>query len=119
MPRYPHVKTSDLITLYTSGKSAGEIAAIVGMTEAGVYVRLKSAGTKCRTLKERFPKAFPPVRKLVAMYKAGQSCVEIGDRLGLSYMTVSKRLRSAGVAIRPAGSGHTGKFVAGKSPMWK
>jgi hypothetical protein len=44
-----------------------------------------------------------PTDELVRRYRAGESCPAIGAATGLNRTTVQRRLKSAGVALRPAG----------------
>lgn len=43
-----------------------------------------------------------PIKFLVSLYKNGLSTLVIGKRFGVSYATVGRRLKAAGVPLRPA-----------------
>jgi hypothetical protein len=100
------VSIDELIRRYQSGESCAAIAAAMGSRPTTVHARLKRADVKLR------PAGRPAIQgplgateaDLVARYRAGQTCAEIGAGTGLHHSTVNYRLKRAGVAMRPGGS---------------
>ena len=59
----------------------------------------------CRTLQQgHAPKKRIDVDRMVALYGSGLSTIQVGREMGLDASTVSRRLRRAGVTMRPPGS---------------
>ena len=95
---------------YIKKKSAMEIAEIFGCTPIVIYGHMKENGMQRRPYSEAQKIRYArdglnlDLAEIVHLYFEEQlSLVAVGDRLGVSYCTVRKRLLAAGYALRKRG----------------
>jgi len=94
---------------YRAGATIAEVAERHGLSYATAHRRLHAAGVAIRPggAQPGRPGGRGPARVDVAAaaadYRAGASIAAIADRQGVSYWAVRRRLRAAGVALRPPG----------------
>lgn len=88
-------KVDDAIALYQSGKTADEVAAIVGIGKTSVYRVLRRHGLRAR------PKFRDlDVAAIVSRYLAGESELALSRAFGIDRNGIRRRLTDAGVAPR-------------------
>ena len=89
-----------------------QIAEKVGMSFGGVWIRLRALGIKCRGTKRDLPDD-----EIFSLYREGKSAEQIGKQFGIDGDGIIRRLRKAGMSIRPASS-HKKPFPAEAQEMY-
>ena len=65
MKAHPEIKTEYLIRLYESGKSLPEISEMVKITDQAIWLRLKNAGVKLRSISDAIKLSFKTGRSII------------------------------------------------------
>ena len=88
--------------MYQDGATSTEIGKQLGVTDDTILNRLKAMGVKRRP---RGSHGYIQLddEKIKQMYEAGASSTEIGRQLGVTYITILRRLKAMGVEPRPRG----------------
>lgn len=95
--------------MYTVEKmTQAKIAGAVGMTAGGVALILHRHGIRSRDYgglggNRKYRLANDQLKKMVEAYQDGASCEAIAKDLGVPWLVVNRRLKQAGVQLRPAG----------------
>ena len=112
-----------ILKMYTVEKmSQSQIAKVVGLTPSGVALLLHRHGIRSRNYgglggNRKYRLTNDQLQQMVEAYQGGASCETIAHDIGVPWVTVNRRLKQAGVQLRPAGfrrgSGHHG-WVGGR-----
>ena len=93
MMRFP---ICEVISEYQSGMSPVELAEKYGVSEATIRKRLKEAGVRKITAKERNTMRLP-MAQIISDYQSGMTLKALGEKYGVNQNTIRTRLIEAGV----------------------
>jgi DNA invertase Pin-like site-specific DNA recombinase len=82
--------------LYEDGSTVYEVAKEVGISRQRVSTVLKRAGIEMR----RVSPTTAQIDEAVKLYEAGNSLVQIGDKLKFDHGTIWRHLKARGVTMR-------------------
>ena len=91
---------------YQAGETIDELAAAFDVSITPVRRALVEAGVPFRRRSWRPVPLELESEELVARYDAGESAASLARAAGVSVHTVHRRLREAGVTLRPKGRGN-------------
>lgn len=87
-----------VISDYQSGMSPVELAEKYGVSYGTITKRLKEAGVRKITAKERNMMNFP-LEQVISEHQSGMSPIDLGEKYGVSHGTITKRLKEVGVYL--------------------
>lgn len=90
------------ISEYQSGMSPIALGEKYGVSHGTIRKRLKEAGVRKITAKERNMMNFP-LEQVISEYQSGMTLIVLGEKYGVSETTIRKRLIEAGVQERVRG----------------
>ena len=85
--------------MYANGMGTRVIGKELSLAASTVQRHLRKYGVRIRARRE----VQLDLDDAIQMYKAGNSAKTIGDKYGMSYVTVAKRLKAAGITMRKGG----------------
>jgi len=94
--RWIELPVDQIASDYQSGMSPKQLAKKYGVSEVVIRSRLKEAGVRKITAKER-NMMNAPMEQIISDYQSGMSLKKLGEKYGVSNNTIRKRLIEAGV----------------------
>lgn len=94
--------------IHIEHRSYAEVASLYGVHERAVHGWLDKAGVpraEIWTTRRKRRVQMPSRPELIRLYESGQSAEVIGDRFGVGYGAIVRRLREYGIQVRPGGFG--------------